>query len=84
MAAKTDSEPRPITVPMAGTAGDSVKNAPINSGMTYGVSGDARNFGTNQPRNIDAAAALEQDDFARLGVRVVTGRDRDSKFSGER
>jgi hypothetical protein len=69
---------------MAQTARDSVANARINSGVTYGVDGDPRRFGVNGPTNIDAADALENDDFAKLGMRVVTGRDRDSKISGER
>jgi hypothetical protein len=81
MPARNDSDIRPVTVPMAGTAGDSVKNASINSGMTYGVSGDARNFGTNQPRNLAEAEALLNAGQA-AGVRVVSGRDGNSKFTG--
>jgi hypothetical protein len=81
MAAKTDSGVRPVTVPMAQTASDSVKNTRINSSVTYGVSGDPRRFGVNEPANIVEAEALVSAGLAE-GVLVVTGRDRHSKFSG--
>jgi hypothetical protein len=81
MPTRNDSDIRPVTVPMAGTAAESVKSARITSSVTYGVDGDPRNFGVCEQRNIDAAEALANAGLAD-GVRVVTGRDRHSRFTG--
>jgi hypothetical protein len=81
MAAKNDSGVRAVNVPMAGTSADSVRNARINSSVTYGVSGSPRRFGVNEPTKIAEAEALANARVA-AGVRIVTGRNRHSKFTG--
>jgi hypothetical protein len=74
--------PRLVRMPMAANSRQHVeRNVRIDSNTTFGVAGDPPRFGVNEQRNIDQAEALINTDTAG-GMRVVTGRNRDTKFSG--
>lgn len=75
---------RPVDVPMAGNARESVKNACVNSQTNYGVSGAEENFGVNNARNIAEADRYDRKGYAMDGLNIVTGRSKRAKFTGTR
>lgn len=73
---------RLVDVPMAGTARESVKNARIDSSVTDGVTGDERNFGVNQSRNISEAERFDRGGYSTKGLNISTGRSKSTRFTG--
>ncbi len=69
-------------VPMARNARDSVRNSRIDSTMTYGVTGDPDNFGTNEADCIAEAERYDRGGYGMKGLNIGTGRSSKTKYTG--